>query len=316
MRNWIVVALILIVIGLIGMTSSFSIEGLLSGGAEQYSKEETLDAADVKEIQFEVGSMDMEIVPSSSDMIRAKISGDASKKFHDNIILKLERDGDRVKIIADTDEGFSIGFSVMNLDLRVEIPARKWEELVLDTGSGNMDVKDITAEAIRVNGGSGDFTVEGIEVDQFIAELGSGEFDLRELKAANVEVKVNSGNTTFKQVTASKIAIEGGSGNVELIDSDAELKASISSGNITVELDEIQHAMNLETGSGNVTIATDKKPESARIKFNHGSGDLYNDWNDTDESVDGDDTKNVTFGDGAAVVQVRTGSGNLMLERR
>lgn len=316
MRNWIVVALILIVIGLIGMTSSFSIEGLFSGGAENYSREETLDAADVKEIEFEVGSMDMEIVPVSSDQIRARVSGKASKKNHDNIILKLERDGDRVKVVADTNDGFSIGINIMDLDLRVELPARKWEELKLDTGSGDMDMRDIAARTIKVDGGSGDFTAEGIEADQFETVLGSGDLELQELKAANVELTVNSGNTTIDQVTASKISIQGNSGNVELIDSDAELKTRIESGNILVETDKIKHAMNLETGSGDVTISTNEQPDSARIKFTPGSGDLNNDWNNDGESLDGNGSSNITFGDGETIIQVKTGSGNLNLERR
>ncbi|MBW7476034.1 DUF4097 domain-containing protein [Paenibacillus oenotherae] len=316
MRNWIVVALILIVVGLIGISSSFSFDGLFSMGAVEYNKEESVDGAGVKRIQFDVGSMDLEIVPGSSEEIKARISGEASKKYKDKIILKLERDGDTVKVEADTNEGFSIGVNIMDLDLRVEIPARKWEQIVLDMGSGNLDVRDIAANSFKATGGSGDFTVEGIEADEFSTELGSGNVSLNELTAKNVEVIMSSGNTTLDKVKADKVSVDGGSGNVELVDSGTELKANVSSGNISVELDEIKHAMNLDTGSGDVTIATDKEPASARFEFNPGSGELYNKWNEQEESSDDEGDQQVTFGAGDIEIQVSTGSGNLTIEQR
>jgi hypothetical protein len=78
----------------------------------------------------------------------------------------------------------------------------------------------------------------------------------------------------------------------------------------------LKQPADIKTGSGDVAIHTDKRPESMRVIFTSGSGDLHSEWKEAAESTDNDGNRNVVFGRGETLLSVDTGSGGLSIRQR
>ncbi|UVI30833.1 DUF4097 family beta strand repeat-containing protein [Paenibacillus spongiae] len=316
MRNWIIVGLILLVVGLIGVGVTFKGTNFTFNTVDIEKQQKETEGEGVEFVRIENESADVTIVPSSSGKIKAELSGNVSQKFVDNIKLSLDRDGDEVTIKAEAGSGFSFGISIMNLDLKIELPERAFRELALNSGSGNIEMRDMLAGTMVIEAKSGDLNLKELTGDEMSISTSSGNITLGKLTGKQIKLKASSGDIELDKSKADELSVDVASGNIELMDADAKLKADTSSGNITVSLAAIAHPMTLSTGSGNVTIETDRQPDSAQIRYNSGSGDLKNSWRDNPSSRDGDDNETIVFGDGKTIVEVETGSGNLSLDRR
>ncbi|MCQ6562467.1 DUF4097 family beta strand repeat-containing protein [Paenibacillus mendelii] len=316
MRNWIIIAAILVVVGLIGLGVTFKSTGFSIGTVEIEKQQQAVDAAGVERIRIENDSADITIVPSASDQIKAELSGNVSQKFIDDVKLSLKKEGDQVTIRTESHTGFTIGINILNLKLKVELPEREYRELVLDSSSGEIQVQDMLAQTFEIEAESGDISLEELTGDQMSVKTSSGDIMLGKLTGKEINVHASSGDIKLEKATADELTIDVSSGDIKLKDADAKLLVDTSSGEIVVSQAAITHPMTLSTGSGDVVIHTDRQPESAQIRYNSGSGDLVNSWKDHKSSTDGDDYETITFGDGSVIVSVETGSGDLLLGRR
>ncbi|MBP3966359.1 DUF4097 family beta strand repeat-containing protein [Paenibacillus lignilyticus] len=312
MRNWIVVALILLVVGLIGAFGTFRKDGALSFGTEKVAQEQTVAGDGIEEVEIHTGSLDLTVVPSSSNEVKAELTGRASKKYRDKLKLQLEKEGNVLRVSVEDGVGFAIGINIRNLDLRLELPEQQYRKLMLDAGSGDIDIAQLNADHIDLHSGSGDMTLKKLNSQSIEAEISSGNMSFADVTAADlIAVDAGSGNVSTEGVKAKKITVDVGSGDVELEDAVAELQIETNSGDIDLILKALEQPAELETGSGDVSILTDEQPASARITFSHGSGDLDNEWDGGEQSTDKDDRDVLLFGSGSIPLHIHTGSGDL-----
>lgn len=310
MRNWIVVALVLLVAGGIGTFTSF--KGDFTFGTEKIDQQQWMEADGVSDIIVKSGSMDVTIVPSSDQKIKAKLSGRASRKYRDKLKLMLERNGDQLNVSLEDKVGFTIGLNFVNVNLTLELPQQTYRKLVLDTGSGDTEVKQVQADRIELDTGSGDVDLEQLISSALSVVVGSGNLHATAITANELaELKAQSGDVTVDGLKSKQLTAKTGSGNIELNDVDAVIKGEARSGDIDLALDALNQAVDLETGSGDVSLKTREQPQNAHITYSTGSGDLDNDWDGGQKSTDADDRENLVFGSGTVPVHIHTGSGDL-----
>ncbi|GGD86536.1 DUF4097 family beta strand repeat-containing protein [Paenibacillus nasutitermitis] len=314
MRNWIIVAAILLVIGLIGMGSTMG-KGMFDLGSVEIEQHETIDGTDAKKIALALDSANITVVKGTTNEIKASLTGKVSKKFIDKTHLKLIRDGDEVKVAVETNNGFTFGVSIFNVKLDLELPAQQYDSFVLDIGSGDTSLAGLSVQTVEIDAGSGNIQLEDLASSKVSVEVGSGDTKVSGLSADTAELGASSGNITIEKLTARKLSVDTGSGDVKMYDVEAELEVETASGNVRTEQRAINYPMEISTGSGDVTINTDEKPDNVLVTFSAGSGSLRNEWNVGSQSGD-DDDKKIIFGDGGKRVIVDTGSGNLRLGER
>ncbi|RAP74491.1 DUF4097 family beta strand repeat-containing protein [Paenibacillus montanisoli] len=317
MRNWIIVALILLFIGLIGAFGTFRGDGAFSFGAEKVAQEQSVPGGGIEEIALDVGSMDLTVVPGTGDQVKAELTGRASKRYRDKLKLQLQTEGKVLRVTVQDEVGFTIGINIRNLDLRLELPQQQYRKLTLDAGSGDVEFSQILTDRITMKTGSGDMKLAQLQAQSIEVSVGSGNLGFTDVSADDqIKADANSGDITVDGLKAKLLTVDVGSGDVELADTAAELKIETNSGDIELAQKTLEHAAELETGSGDVSILTEEQPSSARMTYSSGSGSLDNEWDGGERMTDGDDRDVLTFGSGATQLHIHTGSGDLTVGAR
>ncbi|MFC4811135.1 DUF4097 family beta strand repeat-containing protein [Paenibacillus sp. GCM10023250] len=317
MRNWIVIGLILLVIGLIGAFGTVGASGDYSFGTEKVEREQAVSAAGIRAIELKTGSVDVKIVPGEGTEAKASLTGRASKRYLAKLELKLEKDGDTLKVGFQDHAGFRFGFNILNLNLKLELPKQAYERLTMSTGSGDIAVDGVRVDTAELKGGSGDVDISRVQAKALSVSIGSGNLHFADVTAEDaLTVKAGSGDVTVSGAQAKLVNVDVKSGDVDLADADAELEVRTGSGDITAEQRTLNRPMTLRTGSGDVGILTDEQPVDAEIAFSSGSGDFDNDWDGAKGSMDDDGVSRLVFGSGSVRAQVHTGSGDLDVGRR
>ncbi|PLT43987.1 hypothetical protein B8V81_2418 [Paenibacillus pasadenensis] len=296
MRNVVLLGLILLLGGLIGAGVTFGQgdrESLLQFGTEEVRLSEEVPADGISRLRAEAGSMDIELAAGASDdKIIATITGRASKKSLDKIKLELDPQGDELTVKGKEGGAFTFGFNIVNVTMRIELPARKFEALQAELGSGDIDA-------------------QGVEAGELTFKTGSGDIELTGVKGGVISLRSGSGSIDGEGVVAEELAAKASSGNISLEDVLAALQLDAGSGNIRAEMDRLELPVTASSGSGNITLATRIAPASATVQYSVGSGRFRSDWN---EDEDGErKSRELVFGDGQVQVKLSTGSGNISL---
>jgi len=113
------------------------------------------------------------------------------------------------------------------------------DELTVDIGSGNMDLKNMNINHFEQNVASGDVDIKSLQTETGSFDVSSGSLDVKEYTGA-IQANVSSGELDFQvdQLTDS-IDIEVSSGDVKLDlpnNADFTLDGDVASGDIICEL--------------------------------------------------------------------------------
>lgn len=167
-------------------------------------------------------------------------------------------------------------FGFQDSQLTVFLPAKQYDELTLETVSGDVDLPagdsfrtmQFTAVSgeVELSGaaGGGDVTVETV----------SGDVEIRDADVRRLKVSTTSGEQVVKGVMAEDWAeLSSVSGNIELLDSDAErLEISTISGDVHTALQTVKEYVT-DTTSGEVSVAKNV-PGAGRCAISTVSGDI------------------------------------------
>ncbi len=318
MKKSFALGLILLIAGVIGIIITFSGDDkIMDFGTKSINMGETADAAEVTAISVEGSSVDVELKRGTGSDIRIALEGRASAKFIDDIDLDVRTEGGKLTIEPKMPSGFSIGINILNVKLRVELPERQWESVTVDVGSGNIALSDVQAVTLALDAGSGNIEADRIEGKSVSLHSGSGNQRLSNVKAADaIRLDMGSGNATVDTFEASSLTFEASSGNVKLLDGSAKITGNVGSGNIRYQTARLTQDVRLKAGSGNVEIELDEEPSSLKVEFRTGSGDSDIDWDGIKYDIKEEGDVSGQFGDGEALLEVTTGSGNIDFERR
>ncbi|MEI7025903.1 DUF4097 family beta strand repeat-containing protein [Paenibacillus sp. y28] len=236
MKNWIRTALVLLILGIAGGLFSFRLD---DWRASSVSKEEMVQASDVRQIRILMTGENIRVVKGQGDHMKLRMEGRASKHFLDDALLQTRREGDTL-VVAGTEKKFGIGFRFISLTLTVELPAKQWDALTVNTDSGDIELTDIEAGALTVQSDSGDALIAGV-------------------KAGQLQVKTDSGD----------IRLDGVDGNTVM---------ETDSGDVEVTAKDLLYDTTVKTDSGDVKVSLADKPSSLQLQFRTDSGDREVEW--------------------------------------
>jgi len=136
----------------------------------------------------------------------------------------------------------------------IRIRAVDSRRLLLDTGSGGIEVLGGRAEAVEADTGSGDIRIENVEVVRFKGDTGSGDVDLRGSLARAVEIVIDTGS--------GDAVIHGGP------EASFVLTTDLGSGDLTVHYDDAELQR-----EGRELVGARRGDGRTRIHVDTGSGD-------------------------------------------
>ncbi|CAM3979420.1 DUF4097 domain-containing protein [Paenibacillus alkaliterrae] len=278
MKKLLAVALIMLGIGLICAFFVFDKNDLTKIKGEPYTQEKTVDSDSIRSIHTETDTFNLEFVRGDSDEIQLRLEGNASKRFLDKIVLNAVPKGDTLYIESFHSNKFTIGWSMINLKLIVELPDREWDSVDIVSDTGN------------------------IVIDQLHANTVNLQSDIGNVKASNYEVQ--------------ELSFESDTGNVTLLDGSGVLKGESDIGNIRIETNQLLNDVFLQSDTGNVTINVDKQPESAAIRIKKDIGSSKINWDGFEKDNDKKYTMSGKIGSGDIHIDINSEIGNIKLGTR
>ena len=206
-----------------------------------------------------------------------------------------------------------IGVSLKQYDITVYLPEKMYGALLFESGSGDISVPedfgfssadiltgsgsvDISAGfdgGFSVKTSSGDIKIKNLSADVIDINTVSGEIDISEVTAAQaINIKSSSGDTELSEANAKDISVQSSSGEIKFygVKAGGEIRAESRSGDVSLDKSDADSLYiktnsgdvsgslltpkiyNAETGSGNVKLP--RSEEGGTCDIVTGSGDI------------------------------------------
>jgi len=151
-------------------------------------------------------------------IVKGKSDKDAAEYIRKNVVLTLEKKGDKAVLISKFKNKIFAGSRAINL--KVSVP--KKIHIDVDEGSGKMSIQDITGD-IYVDDGSGEIKIKNIQGNVKIDD-GSGSVSVSDVKG-DVSIDDGSGSVDVNVVSGTVIVDDGsGSINISGVGGDVHIK--------------------------------------------------------------------------------------------
>jgi hypothetical protein len=128
--------------------------------------------------------------------------------------------------------------------------------LSVDAGSGDVRVTDVTGD-LSLDTGSGNVSASGVKGDNLLFDTGSGDVTLDRVEGRSLSIDTGSGSADATAVRADDLMIDTGSGDVtlELLAGGGSINIDTGSGEVNLTLPADYGAdVVLDTGSGEIDL--------------------------------------------------------------
>ncbi len=314
--------LILIIIGVAALyfvsniDGRFSLSNFWSKISEEINTEKTVSIENIDQVDISTSSIDVTLTRGSGDQARIRLEGRISGTFSKDIELHVEEKNDKLVIGTNNTSGFGIGIGYMNVDLIVELPEKNWNDINVNTTSGNIKLDQLQSIKLTANSSSGNIASERLQSTEAFFKSTSGNVKIEQLVSDSVELKSTSGNISAYEVEASDVNFNSTSGNVKLTGGDMAVEGKTTSGDIKLEINSLNADSKLSSSSGNVKVNLQTTPSDLAVEYNGSSGNgkqRIDGFTYTYEDNDNHAFKG-NFGAGSKLLSVKTSSGNFTLQ--
>lgn len=268
----------------------------IMAGGPKLTIERVVYAGQDNQARARAAQFKVETAPEGADGFRVRVTGEPGRRRAS------------VRLIVQ-------GPPEMELIVQVKLgngEVSGWRSNVgVTTGSGDLTLKSIAASAAAKTE-SGNITAENVQ-GGVVAETGSGNIDLSTVRG-HAYGKTGSGDVTMTDVTASDITGEAGSGSVSFdgVAGDV-ISAATDSGNVEVAVKQpFSGRMQIRAGSGNAEL-TLPATSDCRVEAKAAAGEISNSLTMRVSAMSNNHLQG-TLGNGRGLVQISSGSGNIVLE--
>ncbi|MYL33645.1 DUF4097 family beta strand repeat protein [Pontibacillus yanchengensis] len=237
-----------------------------------FEDEKVFEKDNIKHINVDVASSDVNILPSDTDEITVRYYGKADKNSLENRSLQTDLSQDTLDIHIHNKRTFSIGFTYVNQQIDVMIPSQ-------------------TIKSLNVNGASSDITLKSFQSEQIEFDLASGDVQLNNVESNLITVNTSSGSVDGEDITG-------------------EMRVKTSSGDTNLHLKAIKHPLDISSSSGDVEIDIASEPTNMKLNYSSSSGEADINFPLKYDSLDRSNIQ-ATIGSGNPDVTIRTSSGDL-----
>lgn len=297
MKKAVMFAFFLIVVGIAGSVVTAATTDVFSLEMKDILQEEEVKGTEIQQIEVGTSSTNIKMVPSKGDSIKVKLTGKVSERLKDKYKLVVTEEGDKVNIdVKNQDLYFYVGFSFIELNLKIEVPETEYHSLVVESSSGDIDISQLKVEEFSTEASSGDITIDQISV------------------STNNKMEASSGTIHVKNSSASVFNLGASSGDIILQNVDGHVEAETSSGSIELNNKQVTGNINALASSGDVIVQFDESPKSLAVDFTGNSGEGVIELEGFSYEDKSENIINGKIGSGEYELKVRTSSGDFQLK--
>ncbi|MBW9147158.1 DUF4097 domain-containing protein [Clostridium sp. CM027] len=243
----------------------------------------------IKTINVETVSTDVNIITSKEDKIRVHFYGNSNSKKSAPHLEAFVNGDDLDVLIKYPGKIFGININT-KINLDIYVPEDYKKDLKINTTSGDVIIGDLRLDKFKFQTTSGDAKINLLTTNETIFEGTSGKVNVKSLLSKKNEFKTTSGDTKIENITG-------------------DILGQSVSGWFKFKYKDFNNDINIDSTSGDVELKLPKKSEF-KLDFDSTSGDLRNDFPIT---VTGEADKHEIKGDvgnGNKIIKINTTSGN------
>ncbi|MFJ8063047.1 DUF4097 family beta strand repeat-containing protein [Psychrobacillus sp. NPDC096426] len=250
-----VIISLLIVIIVIGLSSFL----FLRFPFEKVSvaEEREIEVNDKSLVTVQSNSADIKIIPTSTDKVIVTLKGVISKELEEQYQLNIVENKDKLDIRylrKDDSLGITSGME-KDVCLTVSLPQKVYNELIIQSVSGDIKAEKFKAENLELESISGDVTLQEFQSEGFVSiQSTSGEVILEQNEINQYSIQTSSGRVDLNAVTSL----------------DGLIKTK--SGKVTVTSKTINNTLDITTTSGDISTIFEENPESITLNYKGTSG--------------------------------------------
>jgi len=234
----------------------------ISGDNMKFERSLEMSKDRLSAVEFDVGAGSLDIVGTTGDQIRINATiesddfrdmSDLIEAFEDKMIFSIERQSEYAMVYAKAkDSKMSWGKS-KNIMINLEVELPRGMDLVIDDGSGSINIENIDGE-LNIDDGSGSITLTDIGNDVQIDD-NSGSIKITDVNG-NLSIDDDSGSVDMKNITGT-VDIEDGSGSINAKGIGGDFKVDDGSGDINVKSLAGEFIL-VDDGSGSINVNGEK----------------------------------------------------------
>lgn len=241
----------------------------------------------IDNIEFNIASANVTIVPENRNDLEAQLTGKGK--------VTVKQKGDTITV--EYKQKWFSWFQFFNHSkLTVHVPEDYKEDMVIDIGSGNVEL-------------SGESAKQPYKLNHLILDMSSGNVDLNDLVVNEFAFDGSSGNVEIHSLDSKTTSVDVSSGNVKISDFAGKLEADISSGRFDAQFSELRDSISIDVSSGNVSLDLPEKSDFT-LEGETGSGNISTIFPLKVEKQDKHEIKG-THGSGKHEIEIDVSSGNV-----
>ncbi|WP_026882190.1 DUF4097 family beta strand repeat-containing protein [Clostridium akagii] len=214
----------------------------------------------IDEIDVDVSSSDINIIPESTSQVKAHFYGGVtSGSSYKSPKIQCYKSGNTL-VIKQVEPHMFFGFSNSNFKLDVYIPSGYNKNIKLVSSSGDININ-----------------VNGYHFNKLDCNLSSGSLTINDLTADTFKYSSSSGDLKADKLTTKTTALDSSSGSININMFSGDLTSESSSGDCKIKYADFHNNIDVHSSSGEIELTL---PKSAQFDLNAeaSSGDVSCDF--------------------------------------
>jgi lia operon protein LiaG len=244
---------------------------------------------EIEMIEIDVSGVSTFIIPESRKDLKADLDGKGK--------VMVKRHGDTVEVSVKRKwKWFDWIFFKDKAKLNIYIPEDYGRDMVINLGSGNVKF-------------SGHSKTKPMKLEELIVDIGSGNVDLKNLFVKHFKHNGSSGNVNIDSLTTKTGSFDISSGSLHVKNYIGAIKAELSSGNLHVQMDKLIDSVHIEVSSGKVDLNLPANADFT-LNGKTSSGNITCDFPISSKKISNKNIKG-THGSGKHQIDLTVSSGNI-----
>lgn len=283
-------AILLGIIGFIGLYIIFLNPINFSWWPLGNQRTQSVTSEGIEMIEIDASGVSTTIIPESREDLKADLDGKGK--------LIVKQHGDKVKVSAKQKWKWFGWLFHNKARLNIYIPEDYDRNMAINLGSGNLNFSGLSKN-------------EPMKLDELILDIGSGNVNLKNVSVKHFEHDSSSGNVDIDSLTTETGSFDISSGNLKVKHYIGAIEAELSSGNLNIQMDELTDSVDIEVSSGVVDLNLPTDADFT-LNGKTNSGNITCDFPLTSKKIDNKNIKG-THGSGEHPIDVSVSSGNIKI---
>ncbi|UUI04212.1 DUF4097 domain-containing protein [Oceanobacillus jeddahense] len=301
-KRIIILAVFLLLIGIIGMVTTFS--SYKQSASYEESESIPLDANEISEIEVDAENTQVRLHPADEEEPKADYTATGRKAETQELLTSI--DGEKLTIqIKETPFSF-FDFDFLfrsNATLDIFIPEDMMESIDVKTSNSKISAADLQIDELQLRTSNGRIEGNHIEASSIDMQSSNGKIILENTQG-DVYVKTSNSKITLDHIIGD-VTANTSNGKIEAYYISGEMKAKTNNAAIHIETERFDYPMDLQTSNGKINITSEQEPENATLDLRTNNGTIR-----VFDSKEWD----VTYGDGETLIKATTNNGRIAIE--